>query len=532
MEKKKGTFYLKWPWNAIVYVLLGCTLRILAIPVIPMLMSWNRKRQREDPNASFCLLRTQSRLSALLWAVLVLALAVLAGLGFFGQLKCGGPMDTWDFGVLCVWVAAGVVCAALTVVAAAIAYQAVRDSLFPAKSALAQSIRSQLPHPDEAPPVEKLFAMVDDDIRANGKWFGKVAVGREWVLADRAMSISRIWAVLGLDKVTTVRTKNGSRPQRIIELHLMDDRRQVQTTGLKDDGELEAILTCLRLRAPWASFYTEEIDFYHLADLSDEEWYSFDRETRRRKTECMAEREKLAQQHAGNNERLIFTGPDGQSTSRVDMDLVRRGLEFVTHPDGGGEIALELLDPIDVEGYGSLFRLHAGVSDDGLTMIAVLTQADGSFRVLARSTYVEEVRDVYEALMDRRQAPDFADWEPCQVEREERVQRDYVKLVLQNADGLEQTHTTRVSRRDLELVGAGICDGKYMTVTLFAHGRHFMIARKSETHSFTVMINDFRPDGDHIFKRECTAQEAGQMLLDLWDGKFASDFRKWKDVTK
>ena len=34
---------------------------------------------------------------------------------------------------------------------------------------LAKSIRSQLPYPDEAPPVEELFAMVDRDIQANGQ---------------------------------------------------------------------------------------------------------------------------------------------------------------------------------------------------------------------------------------------------------------------------------------------------------------------------------------------------------------------------
>ncbi len=63
-----------------------------------------------------------------------------------------------------------------------LAFLSLRDALFPEKSALAQSIRSQLPYPDEAPGVQELFAMVDRDLKENGQWFGKLGVGREWVL--------------------------------------------------------------------------------------------------------------------------------------------------------------------------------------------------------------------------------------------------------------------------------------------------------------------------------------------------------------
>ena len=39
-----------------------------------------------------------------------------------------------------------------------LAYRSLRDALVPEKSALAQSIRAQLPYPDEAPAVKELFA--------------------------------------------------------------------------------------------------------------------------------------------------------------------------------------------------------------------------------------------------------------------------------------------------------------------------------------------------------------------------------------
>ena len=44
-------------------------------------------------------------------------------------------------------------------------YRSLRDALIPEKSALARSIRAQLPYPDEAPPVKELFAMVDRDLQ-------------------------------------------------------------------------------------------------------------------------------------------------------------------------------------------------------------------------------------------------------------------------------------------------------------------------------------------------------------------------------
>ena len=40
--------------------------------------------------------------------------------------------------------------------------------------------------------MKELFAIVDKDIRENGQWFDKVAVGKEWVLGDMASYIPRI----------------------------------------------------------------------------------------------------------------------------------------------------------------------------------------------------------------------------------------------------------------------------------------------------------------------------------------------------
>lgn len=49
-------------------------------------------------------------------------------------------------------------------------------ALFLVGGALAQSIRNQLPYPDEAPPVKELFSMVDQDLKQNGQWYGKLGM--------------------------------------------------------------------------------------------------------------------------------------------------------------------------------------------------------------------------------------------------------------------------------------------------------------------------------------------------------------------
>ena len=147
-ETSKKRFYLKWPWNVIVYVLLVVVLRIFAIPLILLIMWWNRRQQPDGPEEGYCLQRTRGRLIGLIPAAL---LAVGGGLAiwFFAvaetmpyeaeQLK-----EEISFGYYLIPVAGtGAILAGLF-----LACRSLRDALYPEKSALAQSIRSQLPYPE------------------------------------------------------------------------------------------------------------------------------------------------------------------------------------------------------------------------------------------------------------------------------------------------------------------------------------------------------------------------------------------------
>lgn len=178
-ENQKKRLYLKWPWNVLVYILLLVILQIFAIPVILLIMWWNKKQQPDGPEEGYCLQRTRGRLTGLIWAALVLIGGGLA-IWFFmtaqsmpyeaEQLK-----EELSFGYYLIPVAGAVA----ILVGLFLAYRSLRDALVPEKSALAQSIRAQLPYPDEAPAVKELFSMVDQDLKANGQWCGKLGVGKE-----------------------------------------------------------------------------------------------------------------------------------------------------------------------------------------------------------------------------------------------------------------------------------------------------------------------------------------------------------------
>ena len=300
MDRGNGGFRLKWPWNWVVcgvfVVGAGYFIGYLWSALLAAVFLWWQKKRRpgETPQGGFCLDRTRKRLARLLWSVLYLLLAAGCGVVFF----MGFGEEKTEISDWAVWIVSG---GGFLLFAGCCLYETVtdlRDALFPAKSRLAKSIRSQLPYPDEAPPVEELFAMVDRDIEANGQWFDRVAIGKEWVLGDDATAISRIRGVFPRDEIK-VRYSGGRRQSaRIVELYIVDDRKQVQTTGLRRPDELKAAVSCLRLRVPEALFGSYE----HMSDFtgqSEEEWQATERDFRRRRDRRLAEAEERERPRSG-----------------------------------------------------------------------------------------------------------------------------------------------------------------------------------------------------------------------------------------
>ena len=351
-ETSKKRFYLKWPWNVIVYVLLVVVLRIFAIPLILLIMWWNRRQQPDGPEEGYCLQRTRGRLTGLIPAAL---LAVGGGLAiwFFAvaetmPYEAERLKEEMSFGYYLI----PVVGAGAILVGLVLAYRSLRDALVPEKSALARSIRSQLPYPEEAPPVKELFAMVDQDLKQNGQWYGRLGVGREWVLGDEASSIPRIRGVFSRVERHTRHAGKRTQVTYIYEIWIVDDRRQQQVTSLRSKGEVEEAMDCLRRRAPAAVF--GEYNSREYNDLiyakEEERRYAQERAYRNRAAQYEEQNRREQEQRAQNQ---VLTLPDGSVTSRITWDTIH---QLLLRPNQTGEIApFQLVPGVPFQGQGRTF---------------------------------------------------------------------------------------------------------------------------------------------------------------------------------
>ena len=351
-ETSKKRFYLKWPWNVIVYVLLVVVLRIFAIPLILLIMWWNRRQQPDGPEEGYCLQRTRGRLTGLIPAAL---LAVGGGLAiwFFAvaetmPYEAERLKEEISFGYYLIPVAG----TGAILVGLFLAYRSLRDALHPEKSTLAQSIRDQLPYPEEAPPVKELFAMVDQDLKQNGQWCGKLGVGREWVLGDEVSSIPRIRGVFSRVERHTRHAGKRTQVTYLYEIRIVDDRRQQQVTSLKSKREVEEAMDCLRRRVPAAVF--GEYNSREYNDLiyakEEEQQYAQERAYRNRAAQFEEQNRREQEQRAQNQ---VLTLPDGSVTSRITWDTIH---QLLRQPDQTGETApFQLVPGVPFQGQGRTF---------------------------------------------------------------------------------------------------------------------------------------------------------------------------------
>ena len=264
--------------------------------------------------------------------------------------------------------------------------------------------------------------MVDKDIEANGQWFDRVAIGKEWVLGDDVSSIARIRGVFARDEIKTHYANGRRQSARIIELYIVDDRRQVQTTGMRKPAELQAAVACLRLRAPEAHF-DDHACMARFLDCTEEEWQSRERSFQRRRDQRLAEE--------AERERLR---------------------------DTSGNIYIP----------------------------------------------------------------------PAQQPQRQALRR----LSLSDKTGATRTYDS-FTRRDVELAGEGLSEGKYTVVALFAGPRYLHLKAGGQLDG-RVTVNASRPDPDklRVFETKCTDRQAQEWLIQMFEGTFSPDFSQWKDITR
>ena len=303
----------------------------------------------------YCLQRTRGRLTGLIWAIL---LAVGGGLAiwFFAvaetvPYEAERLKEEISFGYYLIPAAgAGAILAGLF-----LAYRSLRDALVPEKSALARSIRAQLPYPEEAPPVKELFAMVDQDLRQNGRWCGRLGIGKEWVLGDEASSIPRIRGVFSRVERHTRRAGKRTQVTYLYEIWIVDDRRQRQVTSLRSKQEVEEAMDCLRRRVPAAIFGEYNSREYNdlIYTKEEEQQYAQERAYRQRAAQFEEQKRREQEQRAQNQ---VLTLPDGSVTSRITAETLR---ELLLRPGKTGEESpFQLVPGVPIQGeQGSFSRL-------------------------------------------------------------------------------------------------------------------------------------------------------------------------------
>ncbi|MCI8511681.1 MAG: hypothetical protein HFE83_06745 [Lachnospiraceae bacterium] len=526
--KKSGGFYLKWPWNVVVYVLLVIVFRILAIPLIMAVMAWNKKQQPNGPEEGYCLQRTRQRLVYLLWALLFFVIGACCMAVCVAQLmEERSEWELMDYAVLAVSGGIGIGGLAAGVYET---YTNLRDAFFPAKSRLARSIRSQLPYPDEAPKVGELFAMVDEDIRANGRWFDRVAVGNEWVLGDEASMISRIRAVFGRDE-TIYRTSGGrTQTRRILEIYILDDRRQTQMTGLRKPAELQALLEYLEFKAPEAEFYPYD-EYHSYCGKSDEEWQRLERRFRARRDERLEREEAKMRAAAGSSKTFAFRDSKGRRTSRFTAEDIRR--EIMGLSQGGESVALEPMEPVDCGGGKALSRLEAVVADESLMLAAVLKNTTGAYQAYGTPAAEETACTAFLELLEQGRVPSVMGWQPVQfMSGRPQEKRARMTLTLTEQNGSTRDYRS-FTHRDVELAAEGLESGKYRVIVLSIEARYLYLEAGTALDG-RITANASLPMADdlHVFEIKCSHSQAKKWLLDMADGRFLSDFSGWKDVTK
>ena len=563
-EKKKGVSVLRWPWNLLLSVALALVLGyfigylwscLLGIA----LLGWLRRQDPDMPDGSYCMEKTHKRLAHLGWAALCLALGVC--LLVYGWMMLQEGTEGWkaeDYLKTAVGFGGGIL---FLLAGVYTAYTSVRDSFFPEKSTLARSIRSQLPYPEEAPGVAELFAMVDQDIKANGQWFEKIAVGKEWILGEEASYIPRIRLFFGRDEI--VRRHSGNRTQtvRVLELYVMDDRRQTRIYTLRNPGELKALADCISLKAPDALQrpYSEYAKWS--GSKSETEWENMLREFRVKQGE--REMQKFQSQgRSGENQNIILRGIDGSVTSRVTPELVRKALRDCLE-EGDGDFSLTAGRPVESFGryFGSLectvydydYDGYDGCGDeeddggdpeDSLEIELLLVQAparpgeppqEGLVR-LADEQKAEEILLAWA----KGEIPNLQGWEPVRLNRRPVQEKAKVRdahppvLELTTAAGVFQHHNT-FTLEDVQVAAEGITDGTYRTVELTLRGGYlWMQVQAGDKTDGRCQVSVTRADGDkpRFFKRRCTHRQAAAWLTEFANGRFSPDWKEWKDYTR
>lgn len=533
MEEKKKRSFLRWPWNVVIYVLLAVVFRIFSIPIILFLMWYQRRNNPHGAAEGYCLSRTRKRLIWLLWSLLMLFLGVCLAVFFLDGIKTDrGGWETADYVALVISGGGTVVLAAAGVYTA---YAALRDTFFPARSALAQSIRSQLPYPDEAPEVAELFDMVDRDLKENGQWFGPVGVGKEWVLGDMANRIDRIRGIFVVDQVRVRSSGSGTRSSRTLELVLIDNRWQKSVTTFRDPGDLRAAADCLALRVPDARRGKND-QYANFLQMDESQQEEFERDFRQKQSRRSSA--QVLQESMNGPQDMILKLPNGEVTSRVSVSLAENTLRRCLD---GEEAGFELIPTRPIERENRAFRslscrVWREAEGSPEVELALTGEEEGSALVL--STDGRQAEDIMRKWL-RREVPELTGWRPRRVYAAPEPSRpqargSHAKLSLLYASGAAENHAT-FTKEDIQLAAEGIVDGTYQLVDLtHPNGYLWIRVTAGDRNDARCTVEATRPGGPELefYMTKMPPRRAAEWLRGYPGGGYLPGGPEWKNITK
>lgn len=555
-SKNKGPGGIPWPWNLILSIVFvagaGYFIGYLWSFLIALGVSaWQRSRNPGMPKGGYCLEKTRKQLSSLGIAVLFLFFAFCAGVYLWTMFE--EDRSAWDTMEHVKFAGSILMAAALFLTGIYTAYIAIRDTFWPERSTLAKSIRSQLPYPDSSPGVAELFAMVDKDIEENGQWFDKVAVGKEWVLGEVAACIPRIRVYFGRDEIKTHKSGDHVNSARIVELHILDDRRQHHILSLRNPRELEPLLNCISLRAPDA-VRRPYGEYGKWQGKSDMEWENMLREFRLKQGNREMDAFWSKSADADIKQNVTMTRPDGSVTSRVTPELIHQSMiECLQGKKGGFSLALGCpieqynVRYVEMKCFVSFHQepenptpedmMKLGTAELFLKMTDVGEVGKNHYfgRVLET-----DVRTAEEILKGWAQGviPDMTGWKatPMWEKKEQEKKREVPPphLALMSSSGIFQSHE-RFTIEDVEVAAEGLSDGSYQMAELVLPGGYLLMringGNKMDGRC-TVTVT--KPDGATLrfFKNQCTHRQAAAWLLEFAKGNFTPDWKEWKDCTR
>ena len=555
-NKKNGSGGIPWPWNLLLAILFvvaaGYFIGYLWSFLIALGFSaWQKSRSPGMPHGGYCLEKTRKRLSSLGLAVLLLFFGFCCGVYVWIELQEGTAYwETMDYVKMAVGGIGGL---ALLLCGIVTAYTAVRDAFWPQNSTLARSIRSQLPYPDSAPGVAELFAMVDKDIQENGQWFDKVAVGKEWILGDEASYIPRIRVFFGRDEIRTHRSGDHVNSARIVELHILDDRKNHLIMTMRNPRELQSLLDCVSLRAPDA-LRRPYNEYDKWQGKSDMEWENMLREYRVKQGNREMAAFQLGNADAGLKQNMTLTKPDGSVTSRVTPDLIHQCMMECLKE---GEGTFSLAPGCPMEQYGVRYvelecfaYFYEEFEQPTLEELEELGEAELFLKTTAlgeagKNLYSghvlgTDIPTAEQIMKDWLQGviPNMTGWEitPMWEKKEQEKRREVPPphLALMSPSGVFQSHD-RFTIEDVEVAAEGLVDGSYQMVELVLTGGYLLMRIDGGNQMdgrCTVSVT--RPDGEKLrfFKNQCTHRQAAAWLLEFAKRSFAPDWKEWKDFTR